>query len=250
MEEHEGYIHSIETFGSVDGPGVRFVVFVSGCPFRCAFCHNPDTWDMSKGSKKTPSSLLEQALRYRPYWKTDGGITVSGGEPLMQLDFLIDFFTLAKKEGVNTCIDTAGGPFTFESEWFEKFKKLMSVTDLLLVDIKHIEEEGHKNLTQQSGINVKEMLKYLSNTEKPVWIRHVLVPGITDKDELLLKTRDFIRTLKNIKRVEVLPYHTLGITKYKQLGIDYKLKDVPSPNAERIANAKKLLETDSYTLWK
>ncbi|WP_296028501.1 pyruvate formate-lyase-activating protein [uncultured Treponema sp.] len=246
----QGYIHQLESFGSVDGPGVRFIIFFSGCPLRCKYCHNPDTWDMTKGKLYTADELLNEALSCRAYWGAKGGITVSGGEPLMQLDFLLELFTKAKEKGVNTCIDTAGGPFTKEGEWFEKFKKLMEVTDILLMDIKHIDEEEHIKLTGRTGKNIIEMFRYLDEIKKPIWIRHVLVPGITDNDEYLLRTRDFIRTLSNVQRVEILPYHGLGAMKYKDLGIDYVLKDTESPSAERVANAKKILECEKYDGWK
>lgn len=245
----EGYIHSTESFGSVDGPGVRFIIFFSGCPLRCKFCHNPDTWDITKGEKISSDALIAKALRFRPYWKDIGGITVSGGEPLFQLDFLVELFTKAKEQGINTCIDTACAPFTMQETWFAKFKQLMEVTDLLLVDIKHINEEEHIKLTGKTGKNIVEMLRWLSDNDKPVWIRHVLIPGITDNDEYLIQTRDFIRTLKNVKRLDILPYHTLGIMKYKQMGLEYPLEGVDAPTAERILNAKKLLEADKYTAW-
>ena len=245
----EGYIHSTESFGSVDGPGVRFIIFFSGCPLRCKFCHNPDTWDITKGEKISSDELIAKALRFRPYWKDIGGITVSGGEPLFQLDFLVELFTKAKEQGINTCTDTAGAPFTMQETWFAKFKQLMEVTDLLLVDIKHINEEEHIKLTGKTGKNIVEMLRWLSDNDKPVWIRHVLIPGITDNDEYLIQTRDFIRTLKNVKRLDILPYHTLGIMKYKQMGLEYPLEGVDAPTAERILNAKKLLEADKYTAW-
>lgn len=246
----QGYIHQLESFGSVDGPGVRFIIFFSGCPLRCKYCHNPDTWDMTKGKLYTADELLNEALSCKAYWGAKGGITVSGGEPLMQLDFLLELFTKAKEKGVNTCIDTAGGPFTKEGDWFEKFKKLMEVTDILLMDIKHIDEEEHVKLTGRTGKNIIEMFRYLDEIKKPIWIRHVLVPGITDNDEYLLRTRDFIRTLSNVQRVEILPYHGLGAMKYKDLGIDYVLKDTESPSAERVANAKKILECEKYDGWK
>ena len=201
----KGYIHQLESFGSVDGPGVRFIIFFAGCPLRCKYCHNPDTWDMMKGKQYTADELLDEAITCREYWGTKGGITVSGGEPLAQIDFLLELFTNAKERGINTCIDTAGGPFTREGEWFEKFKRLMNVTDVLLMDIKHINEEEHIKLTGHTGKNIIEMFRYIDEINKPVWIRHVLVPGITDNDEYLIQTRDFIRTLGNVQRVEVLP---------------------------------------------
>ncbi len=246
----QGYIHQLESFGSVDGPGVRFIIFFSGCPYRCLYCHNPDTWDMTKGKLYSTDELIKEALSCSEYWGKKGGITVSGGEPLSQIDFLIELFTKAKEKGINTCIDTSGAPFKKDGEWFEKFKVLMQVTDILLVDIKHINEEEHIKLTGQTGNNVKEMFYYLDEIKKPIWIRHVLVPGITDNDEYLMQTRDFIKTLSNVERVEVLPYHGLAITKYKDLGIDYVLKDTESPSKERVENAKRILECDSYTKWK
>ena len=246
----KGYIHQLESFGSVDGPGVRFIIFFAGCPLRCKYCHNPDTWDMMKGKQYTADELLDEAITCREYWGTKGGITVSGGEPLAQIDFLLELFTKAKERGINTCIDTAGGPFTREGEWFEKFKQLMNVTDVLLMDIKHINEEEHIKLTGHTGKNIIEMFRYLDEINKPVWIRHVLVPGITDNDEYLIQTRDFIRTLGNVQRVEVLPYHGLGAMKYKDLGIDYVLKDTNSPSAERVQNAREILECAKYDGWK
>ena len=246
----KGYIHQLESFGSVDGPGVRFIIFFAGCPLRCKYCHNPDTWNMMKGKQYTADELLDEAITCREYWGTKGGITVSGGEPLAQIDFLLELFTKAKERGINTCIDTAGGPFTREGEWFEKFKQLMNVTDVLLMDIKHINEEEHIKLTGHTGKNIIEMFRYLDEINKPVWIRHVLVPGITDNDEYLIQTRDFIRTLHNVQRVEVLPYHGLGAMKYKDLGIDYVLKDTNSPTAERVQNAREILECAKYDGWK
>ena len=168
----------------------------------------------------------------------------------MQLDFLLELFTKAKEKGINTCIDTAGGPFKKDGEWFEKFRKLMDVTDILLMDIKHIDEQEHIKLTGQSGKNIIEMFRYLDEIKKPIWIRHVLTPGITDNDEYLLKTRDFIRTLSNVQRVEILPYHGLGAMKYKDLGLEYELKDTESPSAQRVANARAILECDKYNGWK
>ncbi len=246
----EGYIHSIESFGAVDGPGMRFIIFVAGCPLRCKFCHNPDTWDMMKGTKRDTDSLIQEALRTRDYWGKHGGITVSGGEPLAQIDFLIELFEKAKKEGINTCIDTAGGPFTKEGSWFEKFKKLMLVTDLLLMDIKHIDDAEHVELTGVHNDNIIEMFRYLDEIKKPIWIRHVLVPGISDKDEYLQRTADFIKTLHNVERVEILPYHTLGIAKYEELGIPYPLKGVPMPDDDRVKNAQKILGVEDYNGWK
>lgn len=245
-----GYIHSIESFGSVDGPGVRYIIFLSGCPMRCLFCHNPDTWEIGKGEKREAADLIQESLSCRAYWGKKGGLTVSGGEPLVQIDFLIELFTLAKEKGITTCIDTAGSLFTRNGEWFSKFEKLVELTDTFLMDIKHIDPVKHKELTGLGNDNIIDMFHYLDEKKKDVWIRHVLVPGWSDSDEYLTKTRDFIRTLGNIKRVEILPYHTLGIMKYKSLGIPYPLEGVDSPTAERIQNAKAILECDKYEGWR
>ena len=264
-----GRINKFETFGSVDGPGIRFVVFTQGCPMRCKFCHNPETWSFGTGDGAGKGStgnenagnncagyeisaqdLLAKALRYKTYWGRDGGITVSGGEPLAQLDFMIEFFELAKKAGVHTCIDTSGVTFARNGATFEKIDRLMKATDLLLVDIKHIDPEAHKSLTGHGNENIIDFFRYLDEIGKPIWIRHVLVPGISDDDAALLRTRDFIRTLGNVERVEVLPYHAFALGKYAELGIDYALKDTQSPSSDRVENANNILETAKYTRWK
>ena len=246
-EKITGRIHSTESFGSVDGPGVRFVVFLQGCRMRCQFCHNPDTWKMDGGEVKTADELLAQALRYKSYWKKGGGITVSGGEPLLQIDFLIDFFKKAKAKGINTTLDTSGNPFTRKEPFFSKFKELMEVTDLVMLDIKQINEEQHKILTGWTNTNILDMARYLSEINKPMWIRHVLVPGGSDNDEQLKKLDQFIKSLNNVDRVEVLPYHSLGEYKWEELGMDYPLKGVDPPTKDRIENANKLLHTSEYT---
>ena len=216
---------------------------------RCAFCHNPETWAEHQGDEYTADQVLEKALRFKPYWKKDGGITVSGGEPLLQIDFVLDLFKKAKAKGISTCIDTAGQPFTHEEPFYSKWKELMSVTDTVMLDIKNIDPEEHKKLTGVDNANILEMAKEMSDMGIRIWIRHVLVPGITDNDEYLSQTRDFIRTLHNVERVEILPYHGLGIMKYKELGIDYPLKDIDSPTKERVLNARKILECEKYTKW-
>ena len=242
-ENMNGFIHSTESFGSVDGPGVRFVIFVAGCPMRCQFCHNPDTWNMQVGEQKSADELLAQALRYRSYWKDGGGITVSGGEPLLQMDFMIELFQKAKEKGINTTIDTSGAPFTREEPFFGKFNELMKYTDFLLVDIKHIDDEQHKLLTGHTNKNILDMARYLSEIGKPVWIRHVLVPEKSDKDEYLKELYKFIKTLDNVEKVEVLPYHTFGEYKWKELGYDYPLAGIEPPTKERIKNANEILHT-------
>lgn len=233
-----GHIHSTESFGAADGPGVRFIVFMQGCHMRCRYCHNPDTWKMDGGDEVTADEILKRALRFKPYWGKDGGITISGGEPLLQIDFVIELFKKAKELGINTCIDTAGNPFTKEEPFFSKFEELMKYTDLLLLDLKEINPARHKDLTGFDNSNIIEMAKYLSEINKPVWIRHVLVPEHSDFDEDLDALGDFIDTLSNVDRVEILPYHTLGKFKWENLGIPYSLESISPPSAERIENAK------------
>lgn len=240
-KERKGYVHSLESFGSVDGPGVRYVIFLTGCAMRCQFCHNPDTWDMTTGTPYTAGELLDKACRYRSYWKSEGGITVSGGEPLLQIDFLLELFKEAKKRNIHTTLDTSGNPFTTEEPFYSKWLELMEYTDLILLDIKHIDEEQHKILTGQTNRNILDMARHLSDMGKPVWIRHVLVPERNDKDEYLHQLADFIHTLKNVEKVEVLPYHTLGVFKWEQLGIDYPLKGIHPPAQERVRNAEEIL---------
>ncbi|MEE3394186.1 MAG: pyruvate formate-lyase-activating protein [Lachnospiraceae bacterium] len=236
----EGYVHSIETFGAVDGPGIRYVIFVTGCNMRCAFCHNPDTWKMKDGELRDSGDLIKHALRYREYWGEKGGITVSGGEPLLQPDFVIDIFKKAHAEGVNTCLDTSGNPY-LNSLSEEKMLEVMEVTDLVMLDIKQINEEKHKKLTGFSNDNILKLAGRLSDIGKPMWIRHVLVPGIDDNDEDLQKTREFIDSLKTVERVEVLPYHTLGVYKWKELGIPYRLEGVDPPDDETVNHARQIL---------
>lgn len=244
MESIKGIIHSTESFGSVDGPGVRFVVFVQGCNMRCQYCHNADTWKKEPSAQNvimTADELLEKALKYKSYWGSEGGITVSGGEPLLQIDFLLDLFKKAKKEGINTTIDTSGQPFEESGKFFEKFSELMNYTDLLLLDIKEINDEKHKKLTGHSNKNILALARYLDKIGKPIWIRHVLVPGVTDCDEDLRALREFIDSLSNVQKVEVLPYHTLGQYKWETLGLKYPLDGVEPPTKERVENAKKIL---------
>lgn len=244
--EIKGRVHSIESFGSVDGPGVRFIAFLQGCNMRCAYCHNPDTWQCAGGEAYTPQQLLNKALRFKSYWKNGGGITISGGEPLLQLDFLLEFFRLSKENGVHTCLDTAGNPFTREEPFFSKFEQLMQVTDLLLLDLKQIDDEKHRRLTGCTNQNILDMARYLSDIGKPVWIRHVLVPTVTDDVDDLKKLAAFIDTLQNVERVEVLPYHTLGRFKWDNLHIPYRLDGISPPSAESVKQANEILQTAKY----
>ena len=241
-----GKIHSCESFGAADGPGVRYIVFLQGCKMRCKYCHNPDTWNLSGGEEKTADELIERALKFKKYWGDKGGITISGGEPLLQIDFLIELLKKAKEQGIHTTIDTAGNPFTREEPFFAKFEELMKYTDLLLLDLKEINPKRHKELTGFENSNILEMAKYLSEIEKPVWIRHVLVPENSDFDEDLTALGEFIGSLSNVEKVEVLPYHTLGKFKWDNLGIAYQLDGINSPEQERIKNAQQLLGCSKY----
>ncbi len=241
MSEIKGRIHSVESFGSADGPGVRYIVFLKGCNMRCQYCHNPDTWAKDGGELMTPEEVLKKALRYKTYWKEKGGITVSGGEALLQIDFVTELFQLAKEKGVNTCLDTSGNPFSLEEPFKSKFDELMKYTDLFMLDIKHMDDAAHRKLTGQTNQNILEMAAYLSDHGKAMWIRHVLVPGITTEEDELYRLRSFLDTLKTVERVEVLPYHTLGVFKWKELGIPYQLEGVDPPTKEQIDRAKEIL---------
>ncbi len=234
-------VHSVESFGSVDGPGIRFVIFLKGCAMRCQYCHNPDTWDRAGGNLRSVDDVLSQALRYRSYWGEKGGITVSGGEALLQIQPLTELFHKAKDLGINTCLDTSAQPFSRKDGRFSAFEALMKYTDLVLLDIKHIDNDAHKRLTGWENENILDCARYLSDIHKPVWIRHVLVPSINDDDESLHRLRSFIDTLSNVERVEVLPYHDLGVYKWEQLGIPYKLTDVKPPTEESVLHARKIL---------
>lgn len=236
-----GRIHSFESFGTVDGPGIRFVVFMQGCPLRCQYCHNPDTWK-SGGKEYMQEEIVARVLKYKNYFGDNGGITVTGGEPLLQIDFLIGLFKLLKEKGIHTCIDTSGITFQADSKKsVEKHKELLNYTDLVLLDIKHIDEEACKKLTGQSNRNTLAFARFLSENGKKIWIRQVLVPGITDDEQSLRRTRVFIDGLKTVEKVEVLPYHTMGVVKYEELGLKYPLEGVEAPTKASVEKAKRIL---------
>lgn len=237
----QGRIHSLESFGTVDGPGTRFVVFVQGCPMRCAYCHNPDTWAMNGGTMMEPEEIFEQYKRNEAFYK-GGGITVTGGEPLMQVDFLIDLFTIAKANNVHTCIDTSGIAYNKENTAFiQKLDKLMALTDLVMLDIKHIDPDKHKELTSQPNEGILDFVTYLNEKNVDMWIRHVVVPGITDDDKYLFDLGYFIGQFSNLKALDVLPYHTMGEAKYKKLGIPYKLAGVPAMDKNKVIEKKAVI---------
>ena len=237
----KGYIHSIETCGTVDGPGLRYVIFLQGCPMRCQYCHNPDTWEMNKGDEMTVAEVLKSFYHNTAFYKT-GGVTVTGGEPMMQLDFLIELFTELHEGGFHTCIDTSGIVFRPENEKvMDKIEKLMKVTDLVMLDIKHIDPVKHKELTAQSNDAILAFAKYLDQKGIPVWIRHVVVPGITLYKEYLERLGEFMATLSNVKALDVLPYHSMGKVKYESLGMEYPLGDTREATKEEAIGAKSII---------
>ena len=230
-------IHSIESFGTVDGPGIRFVIFMQGCALKCKYCHNRDTWDINSGTLVSADELIEKIERYKAYiLPSGGGVTVTGGEPLLQAKFLITLFKELKKLNIPTAIDTSG-----MVDITDDIKELLSLTDLVLLDIKHINDEKCKELVGVSNKKELAFAKYLSDNNTPVWIRQVIVPGITDNEEDLLKLKDFINSLNNVKNIDLLPYHELGKSKWENLGLDYELKDVPYDTKDDIERVKKIL---------
>ena len=238
-----GFVHSTESFGTVDGPGVRFVIFLQGCPMRCQYCHNPDTWKMRSGAVRSAESLIKEYQRNAPYY-TNGGITVTGGEALMQIDFLLELFALAKEKKIHTCLDTAG--ITYHSgntSYMQKLDRLLELTDLVLLDIKHIDPEGHKKLTGHDNSRILAFARYLADKDIPVWIRHVIVPGITDDQQLLSRLGAFLGTLPNVKALDVLPYHIMGVSKYKELGIPYPLEGIEPATQKQAKDAKQIILT-------
>lgn len=237
----QGYIHSTESFGTVDGPGVRFVVFFAGCPMRCAYCHNPDTWKMDDGSLVDTQNLIDDFSRNKAFYKK-GGITATGGEPMLQLDFLIDLFENARKQEVHTCLDTSGIMFDLnDNNRLEKVDRLLEATNLVMLDIKHIDDAEHEKLTGHSNKNILEFARYLDKKNIPVWIRHVVVPGITFNAKYLKELGEFIKTLNNVEKIEILPYHSMGKVKYDNLDMEYKLKDVPQLTKDEAARAYKVV---------
>lgn len=230
-------IHSIDTFGTVDGPGVRFIVFMQGCHLQCKYCHNRDTWDINSGEYISLDDLLKNIEKYKPYITPNGGVTVSGGEPLLQPHFLISLFKELKKRKIHTAIDTSG-----MVELTDTIKEVLSLTDLVLLDIKHIDSKKCKDLVGFENTRELKFAKYLSDNNIPIWIRQVLVPGYTDDENDLLKLKNFIKSLKSVERVEILPYHNLGEYKWKELNLEYALKDVRQANIDDVNRAKKILE--------
>lgn len=236
-----GHIHSLESFGTVDGPGTRYVVFFQGCPMRCKYCHNPDTWEMTGGREMTVDEILFEYEKGKEFYKT-GGITCTGGEPMMQIDFLTELFEACKAKGIHTCLDTSGIAFKpSNTAYVEKCERLAKVTDLVMLDIKHIDPEEHKKLTGQPNDGILAFAKFLEERNVPLWIRHVVVPGITYNEKYLHQLGRYIGTLKNLKALDVLPYHTMGKIKYTNLGIPYPLDGVEPLDKADALKAKEII---------
>ena len=236
-----GYIHSKETFGTVDGPGIRYVLFLQGCPMRCLYCHNPDTWEVNKAQPITVDEVLQEFHQNRSFY-SKGGITVTGGEPLLQVDFVAELFKKAKQQGIHTCIDTSGVTYNpGNAAYMQKLDEVMRYTDLVMLDIKHIDPESHKNLTGKDNKNILKFAKYLESKNMPLWIRHVVVEGYTDTKEDLINLGEFIGSLKNLKALDVIPYHNMGEIKYKEMGIKYPLEGLQPLTTEKAVEAKRLI---------
>lgn len=230
-------VHSVESFGTVDGPGIRFVIFLQGCHLRCKYCHNRDTWNINGGKYKSLDEIFDKIMNYKNYICPNGGVTITGGDPLVQAKFVYELFKKLKEENIHTCIDTSGMfPLT------DDIKNVLSVTDLVLLDIKHIDDEKCKELVGKSNKLELEFAKYLSDNNIDIWIRQVLVPGITDDEKDLLKLKEFISSLKTVKKVELLPYHNMGKYKWEKLGQKYELENVRQATTDDVEKAKKILE--------
>lgn len=229
-------VHSVESFGTVDGPGIRFVLFLQGCHLHCKYCHNRDTWDINSGNYKSLDAIFDKILNYKNYIYPNGGVTVTGGEPLLQAKFVYELFKKLKAENIHTCVDTSGIVALTDD-----IKNVLTVTDLVLLDIKHIDDEKCKNLVGHSNKLELEFAKYLSDNNIPIWIRQVLVPGYTDDEKDLIKLKEFISTLKTVQKVEILPYHDMGKYKWEKLGVKYELEGLRTANSEDVEKAQKAL---------
>lgn len=231
-----GYINSIETMGLVDGPGIRFVVFMQGCTLRCLYCHNPETWNLKGKIEMSPEELIDKIKRYKPYFEDSGGVTFSGGEPLIQPDFLIETMKLCKKNDIHTCLDTAGVGVGKEEE-------VLKYTDLVILDIKASNEKDYKKITGDSISKVKNFINICNKMNKKMWLRQVIVPGINDNRENILELKEYIKHIKNVEKIELIPYHTYGSDKYKKLGLPYSLEGVPAMDEDKLDELRKILET-------
>ena len=236
--KEQGYIHSIESFGTVDGPGIRLTVFFQGCPMRCLYCHNPDTWSPKVGKPVTVEEILELYEKNKSFYQK-GGITATGGEPLMQLAFLTELFERAKARHIHTCLDTSGILFGKTHE--EEYRRLLRSTDLILLDIKHAFPGAHKKLTGQPQAPVLDFLDFTTEEKIPVIIRHVIVKGFTDSPRELEEVGRVLAGHPNIKGLEVLPYHNMGERKYEALNLPYPLKDMENLSREEASRARKII---------
>ena len=239
-DSHIGRIHSTESFGTVDGPGIRFVIFMQGCPMRCLYCHNPDTWEIAGGREVSVRELIDEYRKNRDFY-VKGGITVTGGEPLMQLDFITELFREAKDYGIHTAIDTSGVTYNESPDYIARLDELMKYTDLVMLDIKHVDADKHKSLTGHTNEKILAFAKYLEKKGIELWARHVVIEGYTDSDTDLLQLGLFLGTLRNLKALDVLPYHTLGVKKYEELGIPYPLEGISPTSAETRNRAKQII---------
>lgn len=233
----QGYIHSFETFGTKDGPGIRFVLFMQGCPLRCLYCHNPDTWGINdKKYELAPEDVFNEISKVKPFIR-NGGVTISGGEPLLQTEFIYKLFQLCKNEGIHTAIDTSGYILN------DKVKNVLKNTDLVLLDIKHINPDKYKELTSRPLEPTFKFMEYLSDINKPAWLRYVLVPGFTNDMDDLHSWAKYASQFNNVERVDILPFHQMGLHKWEQIGADYKLKDVKTPTNEEVKEAHEIFRS-------
>lgn len=234
--EIKGRIHSFETFGTVDGPGIRFIVFMKGCPLKCKYCHNRDCWSSEGARLYSAEEVMTEIRKYRNFIDSSGGgVTVSGGEPLIQAGFVAELFRKCREEGIHTAVDTSG------YVELESVKEVLEYTDLVLLDLKHADEDKHKELTGVETGKIKLFTEYLGKIGKPVWIRYVLVPGYTDDEADLLAAHEYLKNFKNIEKVEVLPYHSMGKVKWEKLNLEYPLEGIRSPTPEEVEKARKIL---------
>ena len=231
-----GYIHSIQTMGLVDGPNIRVVIFMQGCPLRCCFCHNPDTWKATSKLKMNASAVVDEIRKYRPYIEMGGGVTFSGGEPLLQSKFLLDMLKLCKKAGIHTCIDTSGTGYNKNY-----LDEILKYTDLVILDIKAIDDKSYKKITKRTMDMFNYFVERLNKSNNKLWLRGVIIPGINDNEEYILRLKEYIKKFNNVEKVELLPYHTMGIDKYKKLRLRYKLKDVKDMDKEKCKELEELI---------
>jgi|TARA_B100000745_G_scaffold300185_1_gene253158 pyruvate formate lyase activating enzyme len=240
-----GRIHSVDTFGTVDGPGVRYVIFLQGCLFRCLYCHNRDTWDLNTGELKPVDEVLADILKYRSFFESaDGGVTITGGEPILQIPFIAELFERLDAEGIHTCLDTNG----YASKYNDDMDRMLAHTKLVMLDIKHIDEDAHKRLTKVSNARTLRFADYLTQKSIPTWVRHVVVPGYSDDMESIAKLADFLKGRDNVEKIELLPYHNLGTHKWQEMGEKYELEGLEPPSKAHMKAIKQYLEEEGFTV--